>query len=368
MVQTTIEEEAEAFDFRLFSTSTKKIPGAAEVHDKPQKIVIKSPSPENGDPGFTQPRRPESYYFTGVSAPKRRQQYEEVAVSAQEVLNNLGIHYVHSPSLLPAPHPSSLETNHSSARPSPPMARPDPQTAHPNRPHHHLHIQQISPHYQPHKETQRQKTADPHPRETGSADRATEGQGDKPSGKGRRRPREENAAESREESKEKGEGEGEESAGRGGGGEGGGGWMKEERGGSIDDRARRGLTRRVGKSGKWFRSSTPSAHGVARVCQPRPDLSTGGFQQRRRLETGWKARPAVNSAVREVPSIQEARTPCRGRLGKKVLIQERWREGARRLGSDSARPGCMLGGVTVVEDEMTDSGTAPRGRVAHMSD
>ncbi|KAI4130933.1 MAG: hypothetical protein LQ347_003188 [Umbilicaria vellea] len=95
-LETTIEEpddETEAFDFRLFSTSTRKSSNAAEPHDTSQKIVIKSPSPESGEPGFTQPRRPESYYFTGASAPERRQRYEEVAISGPEIIKGQDIHY-----------------------------------------------------------------------------------------------------------------------------------------------------------------------------------------------------------------------------------------------------------------------------------
>ena len=110
-VETTIEEphnEEESFDFRLFSTSTKNPSATTEPHAKPRKIVIKSPSPDSGEPGFTQPQRPSSYYFTGVSAPSQRQQYEDIAVSGHDVLHAQTIHYVHFPPLssnpiLPSP-------------------------------------------------------------------------------------------------------------------------------------------------------------------------------------------------------------------------------------------------------------------------
>ncbi|KAA6413223.1 MAG: hypothetical protein FRX48_02967 [Lasallia pustulata] len=81
------EEEEEGFSFRLFSTSTAKRSGSAGLQPNPQKIVIKSPSPSLSEPGFTHPRRPARYYFTGASSPSKRQQYEAAAISGQDVLN-----------------------------------------------------------------------------------------------------------------------------------------------------------------------------------------------------------------------------------------------------------------------------------------
>ena len=101
-VEATVEEpneEEEAFDFRLFSTSARKPSDSTGAQDTPRKIVIKSPSPVIGESGFTRAPRPESYYFAGASTLERRQQFEQVALSGQEVLKGQDFRYVRIPGI-----------------------------------------------------------------------------------------------------------------------------------------------------------------------------------------------------------------------------------------------------------------------------
>lgn len=109
------EGEKEAFEFRLFSTSTATArptlstsqinPGRAAEDPPPpappppastqqagtgngiHRITIRSPTPPSlGTGGFLVPHRPQDYYFTGPPPASESQTYTTAAVSGQEVL------------------------------------------------------------------------------------------------------------------------------------------------------------------------------------------------------------------------------------------------------------------------------------------
>ena len=85
------EDQEEAFDFRLFSTPKAKASGA---EGRGQRVVIRSPSPDSGGRGFTQPDRPESYYFAPEPTDERKRQFEAAAMSGEEVLRELDTRWV----------------------------------------------------------------------------------------------------------------------------------------------------------------------------------------------------------------------------------------------------------------------------------
>ena len=86
-------EEDSAFDFRLFSRSAKVgISGA--IGNSPQRIQLRSPTPQHGDPGFLVSRRPPSYYFFGPGSEQRAHQYAQAAVSGEDILNNSKMKWV----------------------------------------------------------------------------------------------------------------------------------------------------------------------------------------------------------------------------------------------------------------------------------
>jgi hypothetical protein len=74
------------FEFRLFSSNG---PGT-----KPSKIVLRSPSPKNIEPGFVVPSRPESYYFARTA--EREREFESITVEGTELLNRAAIPWVQS--------------------------------------------------------------------------------------------------------------------------------------------------------------------------------------------------------------------------------------------------------------------------------
>ncbi|TKA63381.1 hypothetical protein B0A49_10078 [Cryomyces minteri] len=75
-----IDDHAEELEFRLFASTSK----AAQAPT--QKIRLRSPSLDAGGPGFIQPHRTRTYYFTGSVSPERLTEYSRAAVSGQDVL------------------------------------------------------------------------------------------------------------------------------------------------------------------------------------------------------------------------------------------------------------------------------------------
>ncbi|KAI9778332.1 MAG: hypothetical protein M1839_008119 [Geoglossum umbratile] len=73
----------EEFEFRLFSStgaSNSKASSRPSVH----KVVLRSPSPVNTEPGFVT-KRPESYYFARTA--ERGEEFKSIVVEGTELLN-----------------------------------------------------------------------------------------------------------------------------------------------------------------------------------------------------------------------------------------------------------------------------------------
>lgn len=82
-----VEPSDDAFQFRLFSKKSALAPEA-------QRIVLRSPTPTNQNPGFLVPSRPDSYYFTNASSIKKLQQYQQAAVTGDDIMKGLKVIWV----------------------------------------------------------------------------------------------------------------------------------------------------------------------------------------------------------------------------------------------------------------------------------
>ena len=69
-------------DFVLFAPSTKR----SEPSQAVSKIRIQTPPPDDTDPGFVVPNRPQAYYFTGSISARDHENFEAAALSGQDVL------------------------------------------------------------------------------------------------------------------------------------------------------------------------------------------------------------------------------------------------------------------------------------------
>lgn len=77
-----LEDQAEDLDFRLFATE----PAAKDQRaSEAQKIRLRSPTPQTGEPGFLQPDRPSSYYFVNSADSRRKEEFQQAALSGAQV-------------------------------------------------------------------------------------------------------------------------------------------------------------------------------------------------------------------------------------------------------------------------------------------
>ena len=76
----------EAYDFRLYAGPATVGPNQSHVT---QRIALRSPSPADTAPGFREPRRPDSFYFTGIPDVQQKAQFEMSALSSEQVLKGL---------------------------------------------------------------------------------------------------------------------------------------------------------------------------------------------------------------------------------------------------------------------------------------
>ncbi len=75
----------DAFEFRLFSTKSTLAP-----EDPPLKrIVLRSPTPTNQNPGFLVSTRPDAYYFAPATGAEKIAQYQQAAVTGEEIMKGL---------------------------------------------------------------------------------------------------------------------------------------------------------------------------------------------------------------------------------------------------------------------------------------
>lgn len=76
------QNEDEELDFLLFAPTNGTINSALEV----PRIRVQTPPLTTGEPGFTNPNRDESYYFTHEPSDDAKARFDDVAVTAQDVL------------------------------------------------------------------------------------------------------------------------------------------------------------------------------------------------------------------------------------------------------------------------------------------
>ncbi|KAL2044751.1 hypothetical protein N7G274_002526 [Stereocaulon virgatum] len=83
-----LQKDDEAYTFRLFAR--RKPSGPSDDEDRGlQKIVLGSPSPASGEPGFVNPERASAYYFTGTASAGQAEQYRKAAVSGEQLFQGL---------------------------------------------------------------------------------------------------------------------------------------------------------------------------------------------------------------------------------------------------------------------------------------
>ncbi|KAL9580135.1 MAG: hypothetical protein Q9212_004670 [Teloschistes hypoglaucus] len=80
------EPPEDTYDFKLFSASKPKNDAGATTATLLPKVVLRSPEPESGEPGFVRPRRPEGYYFTGARSREEQEQYSDVAIEGGDIV------------------------------------------------------------------------------------------------------------------------------------------------------------------------------------------------------------------------------------------------------------------------------------------
>lgn len=88
-----LQKDDEAYTFRLFARRKPSGPSDEEYRGF-QKIVLGSPSPASGEPGFVNPERALAYYFTGTTSAGQAEQYRKAAVSGEQLLQGLKTRWV----------------------------------------------------------------------------------------------------------------------------------------------------------------------------------------------------------------------------------------------------------------------------------
>ena len=84
------EDDESGYEFRLFTKS----PGESAKSTTATRVIVRSPTPIDGQPGFTRPRRPDSYYFTGSIDDKLIKQYRNSAVTGEDIVKGLSDQWV----------------------------------------------------------------------------------------------------------------------------------------------------------------------------------------------------------------------------------------------------------------------------------
>lgn len=87
-------EDEEEYDFRLFKRPLASGPASVGASTGPQRIALRSPSPADGELGFTSGGRPEKYYFAGDVGSELAGQYARAAVSGQDIIEGLKMRWV----------------------------------------------------------------------------------------------------------------------------------------------------------------------------------------------------------------------------------------------------------------------------------
>ena len=82
-------KKAEEYEFQLFSKSQQ--PTQSTIR---KKVILRSPSPPSGRPDSINVRRPDTHYFTGELKRELQEQYQEAAISSQQLLQGLESRWV----------------------------------------------------------------------------------------------------------------------------------------------------------------------------------------------------------------------------------------------------------------------------------
>lgn len=80
---------AEEYEFQLFSK-----PKQSTQSSITNKVILSSPPPRSRSPDFINGRRPDAYYFTGQLKSELQEQYQEAAISSQQLLQGLDSKWV----------------------------------------------------------------------------------------------------------------------------------------------------------------------------------------------------------------------------------------------------------------------------------
>ena len=84
------ENDADEYEFRLFAKPTKSSDSIGN------RVVLRSPTPPSGDPGFLKAKRPDTFYFTGRPSEELLEQYQQAAVSGEQLARGLDVRWVWS--------------------------------------------------------------------------------------------------------------------------------------------------------------------------------------------------------------------------------------------------------------------------------
>lgn len=84
-MEETIEHHDGMYTFRLFSkkATSKQAASTGQVY---QTINLRSPTPPDTSPGFAVQHRPTTYYFTGIPTKETAEQYQQTAMTGEEVM------------------------------------------------------------------------------------------------------------------------------------------------------------------------------------------------------------------------------------------------------------------------------------------
>ena len=88
-VEQVERKNAEEYEFQLYSRPKQQLQSSIR-----NKVILRSPSPPLGSPGFINGRRPATYYFTGQLKKELQEQYQEAAISSQQLLQGLHSRWV----------------------------------------------------------------------------------------------------------------------------------------------------------------------------------------------------------------------------------------------------------------------------------
>lgn len=87
-------DKGEVYDFPLFARPSASGPASVGLNNGPQRITLRSPSPARDSLGLISGGRPDAYYFAGDTGPELTEQYTQVAVSGQDIIEGLSMRWV----------------------------------------------------------------------------------------------------------------------------------------------------------------------------------------------------------------------------------------------------------------------------------